>query len=1347
MVCVLMVLQYCILPSFGVDIYVIPKDGILSSMCWLGGRDNPCQTLSLGLRGLEQHNQSTLWIEEGTYHLNEATTHNSINHSYTFFGMNDLAIYSLTANLVNVICSNVDEENNAGLTFINSTNITIHGIVFDGCGAYHDIVSARRNHLAISDYPNMKFPTFVAALYFVLCKSVVLEYVHINGTSGIGAVMHNTMGTNVIQNCDFSNNVADQSLKGGGGLYIEFSECIPDLSDRASHCTQGSNVLNFGGQYTIDNSSFYSNLAILFNQPHTTANKDDHVAFGHGGGGLSVFFKGAAHSNVVIVRNSLLQLNKAIWGAGVFVQYQGCAQNNTFVMEHSSIVSNECYCSLCERVSTGGGGARVGFIGTNSCMFNNSIKFDDVEFSDNGAYFGGGLSYHTSREVTRLKPTNTLNFHNCLWHNNIGRVGSAVDLALWDPTLHGSTVEAVFSSCSFFNNSANYEPSLTSHLLGIGALYTDSVSVVLLNKIWFQSNKETALAAMNAGIYLQEDCQATFFHNSGRNGGAVALLGFTFVQVSRRTMLKFIGNVASIKGGAIYSEHHLVSSRNCFIRYNTTKTSPFQWETTFNFENNTADGSVNSIYVTSLLICLWRRSNESIEEAMKVAFCWNDGHNEDHWIYSSGNCSQEIATSPAYFALPYTNFTYNTVAFPGKEVYVPIVVLDDRGYNITDTTVLEVSVLSGPANANTISLDSSSLYVTNNILKLYGEPGTVETLKVETTIHPIIFTKVNITLLNCPPGLTETGHKSNVTCKCDGNYDGYVLCNSTDFQAAILRGSWMGLSTVSNQLVVGQCPYCSLIGDEPFIQLPQNISDLPNYMCRKINRTGELCGRCIDGYGPVVNSKHFQCVLCPPAKAKYHWIFFILTEFLPILILFFIVVLLNISATSGPANAFVFFAQVVTAGFSLYSDGAIQVKSIRNVKTILTGVYMFPYEIWNLNFFRSFSFTQFCLSSNISVLALFSIGYLTAFFPFLLVLVFFITVSMYSRGVKLVVCILKPIERLIEPVLHFLRIDWSLEKSVLGALATFLLLSYTKFSLLSFLLLTPTPLVTSNDSRDHLVLYYDGTVGFGSKAHAPYIVLSVLVLTTVVALPPIILIFPSICLLLQKVLRIHFHYERDLPSFSLNTIIGQFLNTFHACYKDGQGSPSDQNEHDFRWFAGMYFIFRLMVFSAYAFTPEWFMQYVILQFVCVTGLLAFAVLRPYKNDWYNKLDAIMFGLLTVINALSMYNYFLTLEYEASAWVFSIQYFLVMCPLIYMIVIVLHSLVRKCRQRESCLVMKQPNLNEDEDDVTLITLIEESEYERRSSYHQHTDDNQELPETSTGYNPPQDNELKHRTSEH
>ena len=71
------------------------------------------------------------------------------------------------------------------------------------------------------------------------------------------------------------------------------------------------------------------------------------------------------------------------------------------------------------------------------------------------------------------------------------------------------------------------------------------------------------------------------------------------------------------------------------------------------------------------------------------------------------------------------------------------------------------------------------------------------------------------------------------------------------------------------------------------------------------------------------------------------------------------------------------------------------------------------------------------------------------------------------------------------------------------------------------------------------------------------------------------------------------------------------------------------------------------------------------QLVCMCAFAAFMLFRPYKKDFYNKVDSVMFVLLAAISTLTMYNYYLTaIESTLSKWAFSLQCVLILVPLVY-----------------------------------------------------------------------------------
>ena len=65
----------------------------------------------------------------------------------------------------------------------------------------------------------------------------------------------------------------------------------------------------------------------------------------------------------------------------------------------------------------------------------------------------------------------------------------------------------------------------------------------------------------------------------------------------------------------------------------------------------------------------------------------------------------------------------------------------------------------------------------------------------------------------------------------------------------------------------GRCPYIAhynttLDDCDLYIQLPDNVSLLNEFMCGPLNREGRLCGRCKDGYGIALYSYTLECSKC-----------------------------------------------------------------------------------------------------------------------------------------------------------------------------------------------------------------------------------------------------------------------------------------------------------------------------------------------------------------------------------------------------------------------------------------------------------------------------------------------------
>ena len=113
----------------------------------------------------------------------------------------------------------------------------------------------------------------------------------------------------------------------------------------------------------------------------------------------------------------------------------------------------------------------------------------------------------------------------------------------------------------------------------------------------------------------------------------------------------------------------------------------------------------------------------------------------------------------------------------------------------------------------------------------------------------------------------------------------------------------------------GPCPYITRYNtitnvDHVFyIQIPSNVFLLNEFMCGPLNREGEMCGKCKEGYGIALYSYTLECSKC--WGHGYGWVLYWALELLPITVMYFLMVIFHIRATSSPLSAFVFMSQII----------------------------------------------------------------------------------------------------------------------------------------------------------------------------------------------------------------------------------------------------------------------------------------------------------------------------------------------------------------------------------------------------------------------------------------------------
>ena len=468
----------------------------------------------------------------------------------------------------------------------------------------------------------------------------------------------------------------------------------------------------------------------------------------------------------------------------------------------------------------------------------------------------------------------------------------------------------------------------------------------------------------------------------------------------------------------------------------------------------------------------------------------------------------------------------------------------------------------------------------------------------------------------CPPWFFPD-NRSISKCSCIDS-DPYVKCSS-EFPS-LQFGFCMTYDNATETTEFGPCPYIAhynttittVAADVLYIRLPKNVSLLNEFMCGSFNREGTLCAKCKDGYGTGLYSYTLECSKC--WGHGYGWVLYYFLELFPITVLYFLVVIFHIRATSSPMSALVFMSQTVVYIIRLHVPLHMYIENeVTGFPYIAWQVLLVLCGIWSLDFFRSV-IPPFCVSSNIKTVHALALEYLVAFYPIFLILLTYVCIKLHDNNFRPVVWLWKPFHR------HFahLRRRWDSTASIINAFTTFLLLSFSKIIFVSFTLLHTLSIryvhYNSLDIERKCVLYYDPTVECNQQEYSIFAAIAGCALVIFIICPTVLLIlYPT--RLFRKCL--------SCCGFRRWYALHMFVESFQGQYKDGTNGT-----HDFRMVSASFLIIRILVMAS--FLPHHFtelLQCAIL--ICAAGF--YAIVRPYKSDLRNNVDFLILALLGILS--------------------------------------------------------------------------------------------------------------------
>lgn len=452
---------------------------------------------------------------------------------------------------------------------------------------------------------------------------------------------------------------------------------------------------------------------------------------------------------------------------------------------------------------------------------------------------------------------------------------------------------------------------------------------------------------------------------------------------------------------------------------------------------------------------------------------------------------------------------------------------------------------------------------------------------------------------------------SEERCECKFEIEGILLCER-NHRVRLLNLRCMTYEPAVNATIEGYCPYGysknlnSALGFQP-----RNISNLNNFTCSWLNRTGSLCSHCKKSLGVAVLSFKYECTEC--LGSFRGWSLYLTLTFIPLTMFFLVVIVLDIDATAAPMNSILCIIQILLYSLNTNPQSFISIHPV--ARKLATGIWTVT-GIWNLDFFR-YVYPPFCISENLSILSIITMEYIVAFYPLLLIMVGYVLIKLHDNGFKPI----RIASLLVKQCVNYISIKsnhsikFHPKSSVIKLFSTFLLLAYTKILFVNFNLLGVTEITRSDGlpfKKEYYTLY-NASIEYMSSQHLPYFILALINFMLFNVSPSIILLFyPT--KIFQKIL----NSCRCLQWHPLHA----FADKFQGCYKDGT-----DKSRDYRYFAGLYLLFRIL----YHLRVIWNNKYSIFlsQLFPLTAATAFALFHPYKNDFYNRLDCGFFSLLTL----------------------------------------------------------------------------------------------------------------------
>ena len=669
----------------------------------------------------------------------------------------------------------------------------------------------------------------------------------------------------------------------GGGIYAARSVLV--FLGRnfitANHATRDG-----GGIYTRDDCVV--NLLGLNNYQNNSA--------GDTGGGISAF-----QSSFNLVGQNMFNFNKAVVGGGLYtfnctVNFSG---ENTFTDNSAS--------------NRGGGFAEVQstlhLIGSTIFEKNSAVSGGGMFIGDSTVDSGGSNCFMSNKAYTE---GGGIDARNSLVEFNGRDIFGANSARSRGAAIHSSFTTLIFQGgSSFVNNSAEYG----------GGVHIESSNFTVAHHR-FSHHALVSPPCINCGLVcndLSTISDIKFLNNTALRGGAQYFDLYSNFSLFQTAHVYFQDNHATEFGGAIYvadvlgpsqflSQQHLPFRSECFFHM-FRKVQSFELHTApLVFVNNSAGIRGSVLYGGLLDKCnMSSDRNTSTLELFNMSTLQIQDKNDTGYSISSDPTQLCFCNMTGRSCSDIT--TLRTI-YPGQQVAVSVVAIDQSGSAIPTLIHANVRLGHNLTLSETISYETGSNCTGRNYSVTPKSFFNLLELQPSNRSGNTIDLTVNITFESCPIGFEQSN--SSGECICDHRIWQYT--NSCDIdRKAVLRNAtrafWLSVS-YNNGSVEGfihhrYCPLDYCISGSKYIDLSN-----PETQCNH-NRSGILCGRCMEGLSLVLGSS--QCKQCSNNYLAL-LVPFALAGVLLVILLF----LLHLTVAAGTLHGLIFYANIVAANHHIF---------------------------------------------------------------------------------------------------------------------------------------------------------------------------------------------------------------------------------------------------------------------------------------------------------------------------------------------------------------------------------------------------------------------------------------------